>query len=186
MRWVAALVAFVTFASPVLAASGTLRAGSTATDIAGTIENGWNAGQWFCKTGSPTLSVWANIGRCAGREVVIGFTVTSGGGVTNVDHTFEYVVQCSGDAGAATIVPEWDGGGGSSGGTIRNAIRFDDGPFVPIDNGVFTFDLTGGDSLELVTTEQLTPSSARAMGRVGVVVASIAFLAGLFCLLRRS
>jgi len=171
-RWgIAALVVtFILAVGPAHAKSmGTITPMSNATDIAGDFEGGWDAGQWECQIGSPTLFVWPVSGGCVERQATTGFTVTSGGGITTVEHTFEYDVFCN------------------LSNTIQHTVRFDDGPVTPIDSGTFDFTLTGGDTLQLVTTEGPMPGAggAPAMGRGAMLAAAAAVSLGLFWLLRR-
>jgi hypothetical protein len=57
------VLAFGVVIGPVHGASGTFRTGSTSTDLAQSVESGWNVGQWFCRTGFGPTPVGAPAGR---------------------------------------------------------------------------------------------------------------------------
>ncbi len=96
-------------------------------------DNGWNTGGFFCRIGS--LIVWPESGPCLNREVRSTFSVLTGGGVTSTPHAYAYHVFCG------------------EGNIIRHELAFDGSALTPIDSGTFTFNLTGGDTIRVVTTE---------------------------------
>ena len=126
----------------------------TSGDEMGTVfhNNGWNTGGFFCQVGS--LIVWPESGPCASRQVVINFSVLTGGGVTAAEHQYVYHVFC----------------GSETGNRIRHEIAFDGASFTAIDNGTFTFNLSGGDTIRLVTTEGVIVPSLRPVWYIGLVL----------------
>jgi len=148
--------------------TGSSAGGRNATGIAQDFESGWNAGSFFCKTGSPILTVWPLSGACAGRQVTTTFAVTTGGGATNVAHTFTYLVFCG------------------PGNTVQHSVGFDGAlELTPINGNVFTFNLAGGDTLQLSTTEGLQPTIGPALGRSALVAGAVAVSLAFVWLLRR-
>jgi len=168
LRGIAAIIGTLTLAvGPAYAVSGTIDPGSTGDDIEEDIENGWDVPPWFCRRIPQTLVVYTLTGGCVGREATIVATVTSGSGTTNISHTFDYNVFCSGSN------------------TIQHTMQFDAGPVTPIDSGTFDFSLSGGDTVRLVTTEGLAPIDGPAMSRGALLAAAAAVSLGLLWLLRR-
>ncbi len=169
-RFVALVVAAV-FAADLASAqsdtkTGQIPAGTNGATTAQVFHNnGWNDGTFFCRVGS--LIVWPRSGPCLGREAKTTFTVLSGLGETNAPHDYTYHVFC----GAGNIV--------------QHEIAFDGAALTPIDSNTFTFNLTGGDTLQLVTTEGLQAVSGPALsGRAALACAALVSL-GLLWMLRR-
>ena len=166
-RWGIGLVVVVSVlaAVPAAAGSGAISPGSNGSAIEDAIAGTWNT-DWFCSKRPQTLYAWQNVGPCAGRQASLAATVTSGSGTTNVQHTYTYDLACVG-------------------GLIQQTIQFDGGTITPINSGTFIFNLTGGDTIQLVTTEGVMQVSAPAMGRAATIAAALALSLGLLLLLRR-
>jgi len=149
---------------PILAGNGSISPGSDGSGVEDAIASTWNT-DWFCSKKPQTLFAWQNIGGCVGRQASLAATVTSGSGTTNASHTYDYQLACSE-------------------GTIRQTIQFDGGAVTPINSGTFTFNLSGGDTIRLVTTEGPMPISLPAMGRPALLAAAAVMALGLLWLLR--
>jgi hypothetical protein len=147
-------VVFLVSAAPLIAGNGTIPAGSNGSGVEDAIASTWNV-DWFCSKQPNTLYAWQNTGACTGRRASLSATVTSGSGTTNVQHSYEYNLACSG-------------------GFITQSIRFDGGPLTTINTGAFTFNLSGSDTIRLVTTEGPAQISAPAMGFVAFSAAGLA------------
>ena len=159
------LLASAFAAVPVVAGNGTIPAGSNGSGVEDAIAGTWNT-DWFCSKRPQTLFAWQNIGACAGRQASLAATVLSGGGTTSQSHTYEYNLACVS-------------------GLIQQTIRFDGGVLTTISSGTFTFNLSGGDQIRLVTTEGVMQISMPAMGRIALLVGALAVGLGLLWLLRR-
>jgi hypothetical protein len=147
-------VVFLFSAAPLIAGNGTIPAGSSGSGVEDAIASTWNV-DFFCSKRPQTLFAWQNVGPCTGRQASLAATVTSGSGTTNVQHSYEYNLACSG-------------------GFITQSIRFDGGSLTTINSGTFTFNLSGSDTIRLVTTEGPMQISAPAMGRVALLAGALA------------
>ena len=145
--------------------NGTIPAGTNGQGVGQVMhDSGWNTGGFYCRVGS--LIVWPNTGSCMSRQVVLTFTVLTGGGVTIApSHTYQYHVACT------------------AGNVIRHEIGFDGASLTSIDNGTFTFNLSGGDSIRIVTTEGAIVPSLRPVGYVVLLI--VLLLAGTMLYRRR-
>jgi IPTL-CTERM motif len=173
LRFLALVIAAVLVAGRASAQSstktGTIDADKSGSEIAQKFhDNGWNTGGFFCRIGS--LIVWPESGPCLNREVRSTFTVLTGGGVTSTEHPYEYHVFC----GVGNIV--------------RHELAFDGAALTPIDSGTFTFNLTGGDTIRVVTTEgPIVNPPVPTLTEWGLIIVVILLLtSGAFVIWRRT
>ena len=189
--------------------SGSIGPGSTPTETAEKFEDEWNSGSDFdCETGSPRLIVTAVQGACDWFGVTLDFEIPSGL-TTTVPHAFEYEIACaspndlthqlgfdatcsiSGDpCFVPTSLPDQPGDCGPGNG---DCVVTD---FQTIDEGVFLFNLNGGDVFRITTTEsymgnvsantQVTNRTVPSMGEWGAIIVGGAIaLAAIVLILRR-
>jgi hypothetical protein len=173
LAFVSALVAGVVFFAGAVQAqsyskTGTIPATTNGDGIAQQFHAApWNEGGFFCRVGS--FIVWPASGPCLRREATITFTVLTGGGSTNAEHSYSYQVFCEVNGSAR----------------IRHSVAFDGASLTPIDSGTFTFPLSGGDTIQLVTTEGPQALSAPGVGGPALIACAAALLVGMLWFLRR-
>jgi len=142
-----------------------INSGSNGDDLAQALEQAWNQAGYACRTGSPILYVTAEVGTCDWHETSALFELTSGM-TTAAAHTVEFHVNCAGT-------------------TLQQSIGFDGGALQPIDSGVFVFNLSGGDTWQITTTEYQVQRRRPALSPAGLAAALIALLLGSSALILR-